>query len=791
MAEVAGSQRMRVRGRGEVNNLHIDDGTNIEPLSDLEDPRLSSILNALIMSTLGSSVINKSGKKFAPRAPVRRAPVTTSTHASAKADKDGPRIASTPSSENVRQAAESATSVPGQTPEVNPTNLDASTEVSSEINEENTPLRISNAEKPIQEQSATQTQEKPTDSSAKLLEPQAESTRSTGEVAQSNENDLNAQPATNPRIHSREPDESAARSSPEPNASSDLNLRSGEPQEEAPSAKRRKTAGIPISKPSRIRTSSNIPVSTPAPVSAPPPISTPDPVPAPTPSVEVHHEEPVMSQRNQPVEPNEGSTNIENNTPATSQTNLHDEASHTSAVSAKKAGRPPQKKTSKQRAEAAAAKVVRDATRKSNRRGNDTQSSAKVTKSRRAKTTSNTQRLQDAAAEIVADAVEGNTAARKGRRGRKERQPTPEEAEDKVIDPDRIKMAELCKDIRQGKKSHTLKRLEERDKEELANRKQAELQQLVATGDPPDPTGQQDAENSVPPEGDTGRDAAAMERQEEVLQHVAETYFDPASGQIMIGSAQIDRHEEAAAERAIVQEGPVVEDDLTKRPVNSGSHMKREKMTTWDEDSTDDFYKALRMFGTDFGMISQLLRKTRRAVKLKFTREEKSDPGRIKTTLLGERIPVDLDDYSRRAGIEIKLMEEHEREMEEDRKRIEENAALEVAAKEEADQLRRDQDEQEKAAGRRDSTGKENRDPAQKKRKRQDKKNRDKGERNTGDAVAGAQETGESGAVAGAAGEKAKKRRAPKRKAAKETGSVDKTTTKKPRSKKLRTADGQ
>ena len=568
---------------------------------------------------------------------------------------------------------------------------------------------------------------------------------------------------------------------------SDPNLRSGGVHEEEPSAKRRKVTGIPISKPSRIRTSCNVPVCIPTPISAPPPISTPDPVPAPTPSADAHNKESDVSQRNQPDEPNERSTNTEHNAPATSQIDQADEANQTSTVPAKKAGRPSQEKTSKQRAEAAAAKVVADATRKSNRRTKGTQSSAKVTKPRRARASRNKHRLQDAAAEIVADAVGGNATARKGRRGRKERQPTPEGAEDEVIDPDQMKMAELCKDVRQGKKSHVLKRLEERDKAELAQRKQAELQQLVAPGDPPDPTGQGDAADSAPADGGTQENAAATERREEVLQHVAETYVDQASGQIMIGSAQIDRHGEAAAERAVVQEAPIVEDDLTKPPVNSGSGMKREKITSWPEDSTDDFYKALRMFGTDFGMISQMLRKTRRAVKLKFTREEKMDPGRIKETLLGERIPVDLEDYSRRAGIEIKDMEEHDREMEEDRKRIEENAALELAAKEEADQLRRDQDEQEKAAGRDGSAGKENRDPAQKKRKKQVERSRDKGRENTRDTVAGAQETGEKGAM----GENAKKKRAPRRKVTEEKGNMDKTTTKKPRSKKLRVVDGQ
>ncbi len=46
--------------------------------------------------------------------------------------------------------------------------------------------------------------------------------------------------------------------------------------------------------------------------------------------------------------------------------------------------------------------------------------------------------------------------------------------------------------------------------------------------------------------------------------------------------------------------------------------------------------QALATFGSDFNTIATLFpSRTRRAIKLKFTREEKSDPGRIDAALKG------------------------------------------------------------------------------------------------------------------------------------------------------------
>ncbi|KAL8807538.1 MAG: hypothetical protein Q9200_004639 [Gallowayella weberi] len=377
------------------------------------------------------------------------------------------------------------------------------------------------------------------------------------------------------------------------------------------------------------------------------------------------------------------------------------------------------------------AEIETDKARSSTRPITNAQTKAKIRKPRRAARARNQVQLHEAAAEIVADAANPTTSRRKGRRGGNERQPTPEEAENETIEPGRIKMADLCKDTGKGKKSDMLRALQERDREELAKKAQKDLQQLLSNEAPLEPGG---AANPAAEGGNATAPAEKeVERRQEVARQVAGTYVNE-HGEIMIDtdSLHVDRHAQAAAERQQGQLETVEENYLSKPAVNSWTHAKREKPNSWPEQLTDEFYDALRMFGTDFDMIGRMLRKTRRAIKLKFTREERLDPDRINQTLLGERIAVDVEDFSRRAGEELKETEELELLMEEDRKKIEENAAEELRAKEGQEQLRKDQAELEGAAVPDDSSGKENRENGKKRGRRKKKKDKESGEKMEG-----------------------------------------------------------
>jgi len=89
------------------------------------------------------------------------------------------------------------------------------------------------------------------------------------------------------------------------------------------------------------------------------------------------------------------------------------------------------------------------------------------------------------------------------------------------------------------------------------------------------------------------------------------------------------------------------------------------------------------MFGTDFMMISKMFPgRTRRQIKLKFTNEERRDPERIKQTLLGPREYIDLETYSEMTGAVYDDPKIIQQELDEEKKRIEEEHAREKEARE-------------------------------------------------------------------------------------------------------------
>ncbi|KAL8714724.1 MAG: hypothetical protein Q9225_006507 [Loekoesia sp. 1 TL-2023] len=646
------------------------------------------------MPALGSSVINKSGKKFAPKAPIRRPAATTPTQTSARASVEGSRTSQTPQPETIQQAVKPPDPPPTGTPHVNantpvpepepepPREVDSHSRKrprdDSAAREDATHTQSPSIELVTSsQQPAAQTQQPIPASTAPLVKAvtgfsqprqsdsasshtsQYHTTTTNTQVQEAASSGRNSQHAVTPPVPDAQPQTT---------------------HEDAPPTKRRRLKPDRATKPSAPQSRSNVQVQ--------------------------------VSPR---------STEANSNTAATTSDSMIGNGRRRRAQPDKPTKKPSTRRTGKQQKEAVGPNgvtTVRDPTRP----GNDAHKNVKARKPQKTTIAANRQRLQDAAAEIVADAVEGTVTghqARRGRGGRKAREPTPEEAENEIIAPGTIKMADLCKDTRKGKKSDMLKALQERDKEELMKKAQEELQQLVGTGEPHNPEGPGDPAGSERVENGSRAPAEEVaERQEDVVREVADTYVDE-HGQIRINtdSLRIDRHAQAAAEREQVQQEAVVENDLSRPAINSATYAKREKLNSWPEELTDEFYEALQMFGTDFGMIGRMLRKTRRAIKLKFNREERMDPTRINQALLGGRIAVDLDEYSRRAGEDIKETEEHERKMEEDRKKIEENAADELRAKEEQEQLRREEAEKERAAVPDDSSGKENREAGKKRKK--------------------------------------------------------------------------
>lgn len=311
------------------------------------------------------------------------------------------------------------------------------------------------------------------------------------------------------------------------------------------------------------------------------------------------------------------------------------------------------------------------------------------------------QNAEDAAADVIADVVQRSSTKANQKRNVRHRETTPDGAEHVRIVPSEIKMSDLCRNLRTGKKSARELELEKLDEEKLRKKKQQHANELIG-----------EELSEAPESADQRLERLVKEkglRREDADRAVPNTMIVDGQIQIDESTLQIDRHADAAVERDAERLEGVDESELTRR-VTQSTWVKRDKSGGWNEDQTDKFYEALRMFGTDFQMISKMLPgRTRRSVKLKFTREERQDEPRIKRALLGERLPVDLEEYSRLSKTVFADPKELALELEEDRKKMEERQAEAREAQEEIRRQREAEAEAEAAAVAANDSSKENR----------------------------------------------------------------------------------
>ncbi|CAF9936040.1 MAG: Transcription factor TFIIIB component B [Alectoria fallacina] len=420
---------------------------------------------------------------------------------------------------------------------------------------------------------------------------------------------------------------------------------------------------------------------------------------------------------------------------AESSANAQDPAVSISSANPKKPRLSAQEKR-KQHIADAAAEVVADATRSSSARAKKPRQNAKrknfqrdesteagtlagtnqpphsqaeedtaPTKAKRNYTKKKTRHsIEDAAAGVVEDAVQGSSKDPRKHGWRRKRAPTPEDAETIQIMPSEIRMMDLCRDGGTGRKSEREKELEELERAEFIRKKQRQLKEVMGEAEP---------ESQATPLESTevrqDRLARQREQEENVAHNVPNTII--VNGQIQIDEAslEIDRHAAAALERNAEQLDAVEETDMTRK-INSATWLKRDKSSGWNEMLTERFYDGLRMFGTDFEMISKMFPgRTRHKIKLKFCKEEKINGDRIKATLLGEKLAVDLPELEKMAGTEFDDPEELEKDLEEDRIRLQEETAAEKQAMDEGKREREEQIAAEQAAAENDSSAKENR----------------------------------------------------------------------------------
>lgn len=218
-------------------------------------------------------------------------------------------------------------------------------------------------------------------------------------------------------------------------------------------------------------------------------------------------------------------------------------------------------------------------------------------------------------------------------------------------------MGDLVRDTKVGKKSETEKKMQEnwgdikrRRKEEVERRREAAGQ------------------------GRHGRQAVLNQDVpvEVVEPHVPQQII--VNGQIVVVAESREVAFGARVEQAVIEDADVaLEDDRIYKYVNQGTLGKnagRRRGIRWDDDQTERFYKGLRMFGTDFGMIANLFPEwNRKQIKLKFIAEERTNPNLVRESVATKE-PVNLEEYSKQANQVFEDPAELQAELEAEEKRL-------------------------------------------------------------------------------------------------------------------------
>ncbi|KAK9456570.1 hypothetical protein V1511DRAFT_494698 [Dipodascopsis uninucleata] len=216
-------------------------------------------------------------------------------------------------------------------------------------------------------------------------------------------------------------------------------------------------------------------------------------------------------------------------------------------------------------------------------------------------------------------------------RGRRERSVTPEDSEDRVIDVDKVTMAELCRDIHIGRKSTVYDKLEQLRQKEKTRKRNA----LYET----------DEEKLERKKRQEALEVEAKKRAAKLVEKGVDSGMPRlrvVDDKIIVDeeSLQVDRHERDAQD---VSPEDVENIDEYSRRVNSASWSKRERVERWNAVETKRFYDALSMWGTDFGLMAQMFPgRSRRQIKNKFNSEERKYPAKVHLAL-SRRIPVSAE----------------------------------------------------------------------------------------------------------------------------------------------------
>jgi transcription factor TFIIIB component B'' len=107
-------------------------------------------------------------------------------------------------------------------------------------------------------------------------------------------------------------------------------------------------------------------------------------------------------------------------------------------------------------------------------------------------------------------------------------------------------------------------------------------------------------------------------------------------------------------------------------PITSATYSKRRYTDQWDGAEMDRFYRALLTWGTDFTFIAQLFpHRTRKQIKLKFNLEERKHP-EVVDLALRAKLPADFESYCRELRKDILTLDEYNDQLKELKEKHEE-----------------------------------------------------------------------------------------------------------------------
>lgn len=258
---------------------------------------------------------------------------------------------------------------------------------------------------------------------------------------------------------------------------------------------------------------------------------------------------------------------------------------------------------------------------------------------------------------------------------RRKRALTPDDAEEQIIDTRRVKMFDLCRDLRTGRKSSKYIEFEKIAAQKRRRKRANTTEQPAEVGDTN--IDDDDVDDSI----DAGQREPDFDTKTHGVGNISTTqvgsnsYNRPprvatgapqvrvVNGLIVldVNSLQVDRTIQDAAGEDIAVE--YVEENPLERVVNSRSYSKSQSTPRWDALSTEMFYDGLSLWGTDFEMISKMFpTRTRKQIKNKFTLEERRNPTRLKDALIHKK-PIDMDEYSRISAITFRPLPEMNHEI--------------------------------------------------------------------------------------------------------------------------------